>query len=157
MKKIGLYVDVSNLYFCLCNNQRGKLNYSELVTFLDPLGNIIIRKAYGAQIKDEATQFIQSLQNLGFIANYKAPKTYGNVTKADWDVGIAVDIIKDLEHLDMIIIATADGDMCPLVQYILEHGKDAVIIGSGISKELQRTATKCIEIPASLVVPFRRK
>lgn len=156
MKRIGLYIDVSNLYFCLYNNLHGKLDYTALLDFLEPLGEIVTKRAYGAQVKDEAAKFIEFLESLGFEAFYKAPKTYGNTAKADHDVKIAIDIIKDMTKHDMIILASADGDMTPLVEYVQGHGIDVVIIGSNISKELQDTATKSIEIPSSLVMPIRR-
>ena len=157
MKQIGLYIDVSNLYFCLYNNLRGKLNYSALLEFLDPLGRFVIKKAYGAQANTEATKFIDTLHSLGFETFYKTPKNYGSSSKADWDVGITIDVVQDLERLDMVILATADGDMTPLAQYIRSYNKDVVIVGSNISKELQDISTKYIEIPSSLVIPIRRR
>ena len=159
MKRIGLYIDVSNLYFCLYNNLKGKLNYAELLSFLKPLGDMVLMKAYGAQVKDEAAGFIKLLHELGFETNYKAPKYFGakHVGKADHDVGIAMDIVEDLWDLDMVILATADGDMTPLAKYIRKHDKDVVIIGSNISKELSEAVTQYIEIPSSLVIPIRRR
>ena len=159
MVNIGLYVDVSNLYFCIYNNLKGKLNYAKLIEFIQPLGHIVTAKAYGAQVKDEASVFIETLEKLGFTTYYKKPKYFGqtHTGKADWDVGIAVDIIKDLDNLDMVILATADGDMTPLAEYIKEQGKEIVVIGSKISRELQDSVTKYIEIPNSLVMPLRRK
>jgi len=155
--KIGLYVDVSNLYFCLYNNLRAKLNYAELIEFISPIGEVVLAKAYGAQVKDEAAGFIKLLHKLGYTTYYKEPKHYGDVSKADWDVGIAVDIIRDLDNVDMVALITADGDMVPLAQYVLDQGKKVLIMGSNISKELQDVATTYIEIPSSLVIPLRRQ
>lgn len=159
MKRIGLYIDVSNLYFCLYNNLHGKLNYAKLIEFLEPLGDRIVSKAYGAQVKNEAEGFIKLLESLSFETFYKKPKYFGatHTGKADWDVGIAIDIIKDMDRIDMVILATADGDMTPLAKYLKEHGKDVVVIGSNISQELRAEVTKFIEIPNSLVIPIRRK
>ena len=153
MKKIGLYIDVSNLYYCIYNNMKSKLNYSKLLEFITPLGDIVIAKAYGAQVKDEAEPFIKRLKELSFETFYKVP-VHG---KADWDVGISVDIIKDLKDVDMVILATADGDMVPLAKYVLSLDKEIVVIGSNISKELQHNVTKHIEIPRSMVTSLRRK
>jgi len=159
MTRIGLYVDVSNLYFCLYNNLKGKLNYSALLEFLDPLGDLRIKKAYGAQVKEEASGFIKLLEGLGFETFYKAPKYFGakHVGKADWDVGLAIDVIKDLDEVDMVILATADGDMTPLAEYTIALGKEVVVIGSNISKELQDACTTYIELPSSLIIPIRRR
>ena len=100
MRRIGLYVDVSNLYYCIFNNMRGKLNYSKLLDFISPIGDVVIAKAYGAQVKEEAESFIAFLRGLSFETFYKVP-THG---KADWDVGITVDVIKDLENIDIVVL-----------------------------------------------------
>jgi uncharacterized LabA/DUF88 family protein len=38
--------------------------------------------------------------------------------KADWDVGMAVDAIRLAPSLDVIILATGDGDFIPLIEYL---------------------------------------
>lgn len=153
MNRLGIYVDISNLYYCVFNKHKGKLDYAKLLEFLLPLGEIAFAKAYGAQVKDEAAPFIQILETLGFEPIYKEPKFYGSHEgKADWDVGIAIDMIKDLDNYDMAILCSADGDMVPAVEYVRDHGKSVVILGAGISGELQESATTCIEIPTSMVI-----
>lgn len=156
MNMLGLYIDVSNLYYCIYNNSRGKLNYQKLIDFLSPLGTFAVKKAYGAQAENEAENFIKILNDLGIETFYKTPKYFGakHQGKADWDVGITIDVIKDLDKLDTVILATADGDMAPLVKYCIEKDKMVIIIGSNISKELKDTATKTIELPPSLVNMF---
>ena len=158
MKRLGLFVDVSNLYYCISKKYKNKkLDYKKLVDYCKDLGEIQQSTAYGAQIKNEAAAFIHCLKGLGFNIKYKQPKIYENMRKADWDVGIAIDIVRDLVDLDMIILATADGDMAPVIQYAKEKGKQVVVIGSNISHELQNIVTKYIEIPESLVIPLGRK
>ena len=153
MKRVAIYVDVSNLYYCIYNKHKGKLDYAKLLEFLGPIGDIRLSKAYGAQVRDEAAPFIEILKTLGFEPHYKEPKFYGqHEGKADWDVGIAIDMIKDMDHYDMAVLCSADGDMIPVVEYLRERGKDVVILGAGISCELQEYATTCIEIPMSMVI-----
>jgi len=42
--------------------------------------------------------------------------------KGDWDVGIAIDAIKLSRQLDVVALATGDGDFIPLVEYLQYHG-----------------------------------
>ena len=42
----------------------------------------------------------------------------GGVKKADWDVGMAVDAIRMASFLDVVVLATGDGDFLPLVDYL---------------------------------------
>jgi uncharacterized LabA/DUF88 family protein len=42
--------------------------------------------------------------------------------KADWDVGLAIDVVQMLDILDVVVIVSGDGDFYCLAQYLL--GKD---------------------------------
>lgn len=154
--KLAVYVDISNLYYCIRYRHKGKLNYDKLLDFIAPIGDVILAKAYGAQTNDEAKGFIEMLHNKGFETFYKTPKFYGNHEgKADWDVGIAIDIIRDMPKYEAVVLCSADGDMLPALEYVKEQGKTVIIIGAGISTDLQQIAT-CIEIPESMVIKGRR-
>ncbi len=124
------------------------------------MGNIIIKKAYGAQMKDEASKFIIALETLGFETIYKKPKTFYNEEKvqhkADHDVEISIDMIKDMEHYDVAILGTADGDLTPTVKYLKEHGKEVIVFACNISHNL-KDMTTCISIPESLCRKVQRR
>ena len=156
-KSVGLYCDVSNLYYCVKSKYDGaKIDYAKLKDFSSAYGRIDKAVAYGAQVGRQAQKFITCLENSGYRADYKEPKTYNKGTskqqsKANHDVSITVDIVTDSEELDIIILGSADGDFAPLVEYLLMKGKDVVVIGCGISHELQ-IATQCIELPPMVLL-----
>ena len=113
-------------------------------------------------MSSQASGFIYCLKQMGFQAKYKTPKTYQGdgeriKRKADWDVGIAMDIVNMIDRFDMIILGTGDGDMLPVVQWAMQKGVDVIMFASGISKDLRDHATKCIEIPESLMETERPK
>ena len=154
-RRIGVFMDVSNLYYSTINKFNGrKLNYQKYLDYIKDLGDVVKAIAYGAQLKDEAKSFISCLNNMGFDIKYKKPKMWvskGKVKrKADWDVGIAMDMVKYHKDLDLIILGTADGDLAPVVEWIIEMDTKIVILGSGISSELNALTT-CIEIPESFM------
>jgi uncharacterized LabA/DUF88 family protein len=155
-KRVGVFCDVSNLYHCAKKRFRNKkLNYQKYLKFVEDLGTIDTAIAYGAQVKNEARNFIHSLQSFGYTTKYKKPKVFrnGKLTerKADWDIGIVVDIIKKLDDLDLIIIGSADGDFVPFVEYLLEQGKQVVIFACNISSDFASTKAVIIEIPETLM------
>ncbi len=43
--------------------------------------------------------------------------------KADWDVGLAIDVVQVLDTLDVIVIVSGDGDFQPLVNYVQSRGR----------------------------------
>ncbi len=159
MKRIGFFVDVNNLYYCVAKYFKGRrLDYRHYYRFVADLGNITKAIAYGAERGDEAAKFKQVLKTIGLTPKYKPVRELDkNHLKADWDVGITIDIVLATPDLDTIVLGSADGDLEPLVTWCREQGKDVIIIASGISRYLKDNATECIEIPESLVEPFKRK
>jgi uncharacterized LabA/DUF88 family protein len=154
-KRIGIFCDVSNLYYCIGKKfDKRKLDYRKYLAFAKDLGDVQHAIAYGAQLQNEASAFIHCLKNFGFEPKYKSPKDYHNKDnfkrKADWDVGIAIDIVKMIDRLDLIILGTADGDLTPVVDWAKERGVDVIVLACGISRELKDT-TKYIEIPESML------
>jgi uncharacterized LabA/DUF88 family protein len=157
-KRIGVFMDVSNLYYCCNQKYQAKLNYKAYLDFIKGYGDVTQAIAYGAQLKDEARKFIAVLEHLGFQAKYKCPKTFeGTGTavkrKADWDVGIAMDIVQIClgVGVDTIFIGSADSDLVPVVNWTVNRGVTVVVLACGISRDLKDVATKWIEIPESML------
>lgn len=156
MKRIGIYCDISNLYFCVRERYKTKVDYKKFMKFCAGYGDVKIAKAYGAAKPKQADKFKIALQKIGFETNFKTPKTYKSGTdrqqsKADQDINITLDVRDDAHELDMIILATADGDFAPLVDRLLGMEKEVVIIGCGVSHELGG-ATQVIEIPPMVLL-----
>ena len=155
-KRIGVFMDVSNLYYCIGKKfPNRKLDYQKYWDFVIGLGNIQQAIAFGAQIGNEASNFIYCLKQIGYQTNYKTPKSYNNKDsvkkKADCDVDITVSMINMLDRFDMIILGTADGDLVPAVEYCQQRGVDVVVFACGISRDLKNLARQYIEIPESLL------
>jgi len=154
MKRIGMFLDVSNLYYCVAKHFAGKrLDYNKLLELARQDGEVTKAVCYGAQLAEEAQAFISCLKHMGFETKYKTPKVYRDaknpnkeVRKANWDIGIAVDILKVISRLDMVILGSADGDFTPLVQYLTEQGVAVKVIGCEISRELKDAASEFMEV-----------
>jgi len=156
MKRIGVFADVSNLYYCIAKKFGGrKLDYHKYYKFISDLGEIQQAIAYGAQLHGEANSFLHCIKKIGFSAKYKTTKTFQNADgikrKADQDVAITIDIVNMIQSMDMIILGSADGDLVPAVEWARTRGVDVVVFASGISRDLKDVATKFIEIPESLL------
>jgi uncharacterized LabA/DUF88 family protein len=156
MKRIAVFADVSNLYYCVGKRFGGrKLNYATYMEYIKDLGEIQEAIAYGAQLKQEARGFIHCLRQAGFTPRYKTPKSYVNDgdtrRKADWDVGIALDMVNQAERVDMMILGSADGDLTPAVEWVQARGVTVIVLASGISRELKQVANEFIEIPESML------
>src|SRR3989338_6118040 len=138
-QRVGIFIDVQNLYHSAKNLYRGRVNYKELIKHLVGDRQLIRALAYvvksegvidqkgtpleratsvGATGSGEAA-FFEALENAGLELRVKDLQVYaGGMEKADWDVGMAVDAIRMSSFLDAVILVTGDGDFIPLVDYV---------------------------------------
>ena len=153
-RRIGFFVDVSNLYYCMGKKYPNrKISYSKLTEYVRGIGGITKSIAYGADKGKLTEGFIHFLKTLGFETKFKEPIGFAGNTryKADWDVGITVDMLNMMDRFDTVILSTADGDLEPAVAHLVRQGVDVIILACGINKALKESATKFIEIPESML------
>ena len=154
-KRIGLFVDVSNLYHCINTKYNKKLDYAKYIDFCKALGEIKIANAYGAQVNNQASSFLRCLRQFGYTPIYQTPKTFRNVGgiqhKANYDLLIAIEIVQIIEDIDILILGSADGDFVPLVAWAKEKGVKTIIFACNISSELKKEAHEIMEIPESFM------
>lgn len=126
LERIALFVDAENLYYSARECFRGKINYGKLLSLIMGQNRYLV-KAYAYVVRSldkDPTPFITSLEKLGLEVKVKEPKYRSDGSaKANWDMGIALDILTLLDKIDTIILASGDGDFVPLVNYIKSKGK----------------------------------
>ncbi len=148
--RVLLIADVSNLYYTIKKRFERRLDYAKLYYIAESYGKVIVAIAFGAQMNDEAKDFINYLQAKGYITKYRAPKVYAlpnnkEHRKADWDVGITVDIMNRIDQFDTLILGSADADMMDLIKHLQSIDKKVVIIACNISADI-KSLTDYIEI-----------
>lgn len=119
-QRVGVLVDVSNMYHSAKNLYKKRVNFKEVLKEAVAGRKLIRATAYVVSTEGkEETNFFEALSQQGFEVKMKDLQIFtGGVKKADWDVGITVDAIKLAEKLDVIILITGDGDYLPLVSYL---------------------------------------
>jgi uncharacterized LabA/DUF88 family protein len=150
--RVGIFVDLANMYYC-CSKKFGgkKLDYKKYIDYIaETIGDIGRATAYGAQKSSEAKGFITCLKYIGFEVKYKQPQTITiggkDIQRVDWNVGIALDVVRTLDRLDLVVLGSSDPNIVPLVEFIQERGLACAVISCGIHKELKRRATTWVEI-----------
>ncbi len=171
-QRVGIFVDVQNLYHSAKNLYRGRVNYKELLKNLVAGRQLIRAMAYvvksegiipegghavpvpkplnGEKHLSSEGAFFEALKDAGMELRLKDLQVYADgFKKADWDVGMAVDAIRMAEFLDVIVLVTGDGDFIPLVDY-LKWGAGRVVevaaFRRSASGKLQEAAEKFINI-----------
>lgn len=142
-QRVGVLVDVSNMYHSAKNLYNKKVNFKEVL--IDSVADRKLIRAIAYVIhteSEEETPFFEALSGQGFEVKMKDLQIFaGGQKKADWDVGIAMDAIKLSDKLDVIVIVSGDGDYLPLMSY-LQNTKGCLVEVVGFR---QTTSSKLIE------------
>ena len=151
-QRVGIFVDIQNLYHSSKNLYHARVNYKELMKELIAGRQLITAMAYVVKsetAKGEA-EFFDALLKAGLELRSKDLQIYaGGMKKADWDVGMAVDAIKMSGLLDVVILVTGDGDFVPLVEYLkLGVGRtvEVAAFGRSASGKIKEVADEFIDL-----------
>ena len=151
-QRVGIFLDVQNVYHSAKNLYSARVNFTELVRTLVMDRPLIRAMAYVVK-SDTALgeeSFFEALKKSGFELRLKDLQVYpGGAKKADWDVGMAVDGIWMGGSLDVGILVTGDGDFVPLVEYLKwGRGKEVEVAAFSrtTSSRLKEVADRFIEM-----------
>jgi len=119
-QRIGVLVDVQNLYYSARNLHRRRVNFKEILKEAVKDRKLIRAIAYVIKsdiIKEKS--FFDALDKIGFEVKSKDLQVFiGGMKKGDWDIGIAMDAIALANKLDTIVLVSGDGDFIQLVQHL---------------------------------------
>lgn len=145
-QRVGIFIDIQNLYHSSKHLFRARVNYRELIKELTA-GRQLIR-TIGYVVKSETAlgeaSFFEALTKNDVELRSKDLQIFpGGMKKADWDVGMAVDAIRMAGFLDAVVLVTGDGDFVPLVEYLkwgLGRQVEVAAFGRSASSKLKESA-----------------
>lgn len=142
-QRVAVLIDVQNLYHSAKNLYRAKVNFEEVLKLAVSKRKLVRAFAYVIRTKSgEEKPFFEALTKIGIETRVKdLQEFYGGLKKADWDVGIAIDAIKTAPSVDVIVLASGDGDFVPLAEYLKYQGKRVEIIAFSKSASLKLKET----------------
>jgi len=151
-QRVGIFIDIQNLYHSAKNLYSARVNYRELLKEL-LAGRSLIR-AMGYVVKSETAfgeaSFFGALEKNGIELRVKDLQIFpGGMKKADWDVGMAVDAIRMANSVDVVILVTGDGDFIPLVEYLkwgLGKEVEVAAFSRSASAKLKEVADSFVDI-----------
>lgn len=152
-QRVGVFVDVSNMYYSARVMYKKKVNFQAILKEI--VGDRKLIRAIAYVIKAESPEeqkFFDALSNIGFEVKSKELQIfYGGNKKGDWDVGIAMDTIRLAPKLDVVVIVSGDGDFIPLVEHLKSIGQKAEVVafGRSASGKLREMADKFIDLDGS--------
>ena len=132
-QRVGIFVDVQNMYYSAKNLYKQKVNFGEILKIGVAERQLIRAIAYviKADVEQEAN-FFEALSKIGYEVRAKDLQVFfGGAKKGDWDVGIAMDIMRTASKLDVIILVSGDGDFKDLLEHVKALGCRAEVIAFG--------------------------
>jgi uncharacterized LabA/DUF88 family protein len=123
LEKISVFVDVQNIYYTCRQAYQRNFDYNKFWANITFEREVVSAFAYATDRGDEKqVQFQNILRAIGFTVKLKPVlKRLDGTTKADWDVGIALDIFEEAEKCDTVILVSGDGDFDILLRRIRER------------------------------------
>lgn len=120
LEKVRIFVDVQNVYYTCRQAYRANFDYNKFWARATAKREVVSAVAYATEPVDKnQKQFQNVLRAIGFTVLLKPVlKRADGSTKADWDVGIALDVYEGAPGCDTIILVSGDGDFTMLLERI---------------------------------------
>jgi len=129
-QRVGIFIDTQNLYHSARANYRSNVNYKALVE--EAVAGRRLIRAFAYVIKadsGEESKFFEALNDMGIETRVKDLQVfYSGEKKADWDVGIAIDIVRLSEKIDTVVLISGDGDFAEVLKYVRSRGIRAEVM-----------------------------
>ncbi len=154
--RVGVFVDVQNMFYAAKDRFERRVDYIKLLDLIVGPRQLVAAYVYIVQIPEiKQGNFISLLEHNGYTIRSKDLRLRGDGSaKGDWDVGIAVDVVSMLGVLDVVILASGDGDFCPLAELIKQQHKriEVVAFEHNTSMDLQAMADQFFPIGEELLM-----
>ena len=153
--RLALFVDVPNILYG-AERSGVTLDWGKVADFVSR-GRTLVRAVAYAPISDdpaariENERFVVPFLDEGYRIVTKPLKRFaGGSVKANFDVELAIDILTMADRLDVITLASGDGDFRRLVEIVGSRGVrvEVIAFGHSTSGDLRGVADRYIDIAA---------
>lgn len=165
MLKMGIYVDHENIRL----SGGESLDYSVLLKYLAKdhhliraVSYVVVDSEQPEDLQDRLHRYRDKLRHIGFKVVEKQKRWFVDeetgvkTSKANMDMELAIDVLREVENLDVVVICSGDGDFVRLVEATQARGRQVWIAAfENISKELKESADRFIL--CSVIPQIRRE
>ncbi|RTR06539.1 NYN domain-containing protein [Halomonas nitroreducens] len=157
MPNVLLLLDVQNLYYTSRHAYRRNVDYNALWARATEDRRVVKAIAYAIDRGDEKQrQFQNILRAIGFEVKLKPfiQRADGSA-KGDWDVGITLDAMEYAGEVDVVVLASGDGDFALLADRLREKfGVEVEVYGvpALTADALVRSASRFVPIEGELLL-----
>lgn len=155
-QRVGLFVDTQNLYYVARDRYDGHVDYERLLALVARGRRLASATAYVVEREGESTAygFVTKLSALGYRVRRRHVRVHRvddegrTVEEGDWDMGIAADMVRAWDRLDVIALASGDGDFVPMLDVAQQCGCRVEVLGfrNTTSQELIDLADRFLDL-----------
>ncbi|MHC4916693.1 MAG: LabA-like NYN domain-containing protein [Planctomycetota bacterium] len=158
-QRVGLFVDVQNMFYSAKHLYQAKINYRRLLEDLSG-GRQLVRAVAYLVTKPEVDQtaFVDALTRLGYEIKIKYLKIRPDGSaKGDWAMELSLDVMAMAPRLDTVVLVTGDGDYVPLIDRLKVMGVRTEVVGfpQNTATELMNSAHAFVAIDDGML--FKEK
>jgi uncharacterized LabA/DUF88 family protein len=123
LEKISIFVDVQNVYYTCRQAYRRNFDYNRFWAEVTGNRELVGAWAYATDRGDaKQMQFQAILHAIGFSVKLKPVlQRRDGSSKADWDIGIALDVYEAAPLCDTVVLVSGDGDFGLLLARIRQR------------------------------------
>ena len=151
----GIFVDVQNIFYA-AKSFNARLDFEKLLELSVGKRRLIRAIAYVVQSPDvDQSNFISMLQQKSYEVKRKDLRQRSDGSaKGDWDMGMAIDIMRFVDKLDVVVLVSGDGDFVPLVELVKTLGPRVEVISFtyNTARDLINSADEHIPIEEALLL-----
>lgn len=153
--RVGIFVDVQNIFYA-AKPFNARLDFEKLLELSVGKRRLIRAIAYVVQSPDvDQSNFISMLQQKSYEVKIKDLRQRSDGSaKGDWDMGMAIDIMRFVDKLDVVVLVSGDGDFVPLVDLVKTLGPRVEVISFtyNTARDLVNSADEHIPIEDALLL-----
>jgi len=153
--RVGIFVDVQNIFYA-AKSFNARLDFEKLLELSVGKRRLIRAIAYVVQSPDvDQSNFISMLQKKSYEVKRKDLRQRSDGSaKGDWDMGMAIDIMRFVDKLDVVVLVSGDGDFVPLVELVKTLGPRVEVISFtyNTARDLINSADEHIPIEEALLL-----
>ncbi|GAB4222792.1 MAG: hypothetical protein Kow0062_21470 [Acidobacteriota bacterium] len=154
VQRVGLFVDVQNMFYGA--RERGaRVDFEALLAAASEGRQLVRAVAYVVEAKEiDQSAFIHLLQMKAYEVKRKPLRVRADRTaKGNWDLEMALDAMSSADNLDVVVLATGDGDFVPLVRQLKMRGVRVEVYGfrRSTAPDLREAADRFVAIGRKLL------
>ena len=159
MDRVAVFADVQNIYYTVKQQYDCHFDYGSFFEEVTAGRHLVKATAYAVDRgAGKQAQFQQILARIGFeVKLMPYIERADGSTKGDWDVGITLDMLEYADRVDVVVLASGDGDYTLAIDKLIDELAVSVEV-YGVPRltanRLIESSTRFVPIQRGLLLPI---